>query len=411
MAPDFDVAVVGAGAAGIAAARRVAAAGQSVILIEASQRVGGRAYTQNIAGMPLDLGCGWLHSAERNPMVDVAEASGFSVDRMTSAWRSQYRDLGFSLQERRAAGEAWSALQHRFSDNPPASDRGADALEPDGRWNGYLETVSGFMNGVGLAGLSIRDYLAYDDASTDTNWRIRHGYGALVAAQLPDIPVKLATPVTAIDHSGATVKLQTRNGMVVARSAVLAVPTTVLASDAIGFTPRIDTHRHAAAQLPLGLADKMYLMLGKGHGLEADTHLLGNPASSCTGSYYIMPFGHPVIECFFGGGCAEELERLGPVGTFDFAVNELASLLGNRIRETLKFLVASQWRHIDGINGSYSHALPGQAHCRSLLAAPIDGRLFFAGEATHPTDFSTAHGAWESGLRAAEEALACLARS
>ena len=104
------------------------------------------------------------------------------------------------------------------------------------------------------------------------------------------------------------------------------------------------------------------------------------------------------------------MERLGPVGTFDFAVAELASLLGSGIRGQLKLLVASQWRQIDGINGSYSHALPRQAHCRSVLAEPIDGRLFFAGEATHPTDFSTAHGAWESGERAAEEALAALLR-
>ena len=408
MAAEFDVAVVGAGAAGIAAARRLAAAGRRVILVEASQRVGGRAHTENVVGLPLDLGCGWLHSADRNPMVAMAEAGGFTVDRTTSAWRSQYRGLGFSAEERQAAGEAWSALQRRFGEDPPASDRAADALEPDGKWNGYIETVSGFMNGVGLAGLSIQDYLAYDDASTETNWRVREGYGTLVAAQLTDIAVRLATPVTAIDHGGPTVRLHTRVGTIAARSAILAVPTTVLASGAIRFSPQIDGHSHAASQLPLGLADKMFLHLGDGHGLEGDTHLLGNPSSSRTGSYYIMPFGRPVIECFFGGGWAEELERLGQVGTFDFAVTELASLLGNEIREKLKPLVASQWRNVDGINGSYSHALPGQAHCRAVLAKPINGRLFFAGEATHSTDFSTAHGAWESGERAADEALAAL---
>src|SRR4051794_28499401 len=103
MASEYDVAIVGAGAAGVAASRRLVEAGQSAILIEASDRVGGRAWTTAIAGMPLDLGCGWLHSADRNPLVALAETAGFSIDRVQSAWREQYRNLGFSPEEQRAA--------------------------------------------------------------------------------------------------------------------------------------------------------------------------------------------------------------------------------------------------------------------------------------------------------------------
>src|SRR5579862_537262 len=99
MAGDYDVAIVGAGAAGVAAARRLAEDGRSVIVVEASDRVGGRAWTLGIAGMPLDLGCGWLHSADRSPMPALAEAAGFSVDRVQSAWRARYRDLGFTPAE------------------------------------------------------------------------------------------------------------------------------------------------------------------------------------------------------------------------------------------------------------------------------------------------------------------------
>ncbi len=408
MPQQFDVAIVGAGAAGVSAARSIAAAGRSAILIEGSQRVGGRAWTQTIAGMPLDLGCGWLHSAERNPLVAVAEASGLTVDRTPSAWQHQYRGLGFSAAEQDEAGEAWEALQRRFEQNPPASDRAADALEPGGRWNGYIEALSGYINGTGLADLSIADYLAYDQAASDTNWRVREGYGTLVAAQLPPIAVQLATPVTAIDLRRRDVRLETRAGTIVAKVAIVAVSTAVLASGGIAFTPAIDERRHAAAQLPLGLADKLFLGLADGHGLEPEKHLLGNPHTGSTGSYYLMPFGRPVIECFVAGECAESLERAGLAAAFAFAVDELAALLGSGIRRQVRPLAGSAWRGADGIGGSYSHALPGHASCRAVLAKPVEDRIFFAGEATDPKDFSTAHGAWQSGARAATEALQAL---
>lgn len=408
-AHDFDVAVVGAGAAGLSAARRLAAAGRSVVLIEASQRIGGRAWTPTIEGMPLDLGCGWLHSAERNPLVDIAQKSGFTIDRSPSAWRDQYRDLGFSPSQRRAADEAWDALQQRLACDPPASDCAADALDPGGPYHAYLEAVSGYMNGAGLGSLSIADYLAYDCAASETNWRVPEGLGTLIAAQLPPVTVKLATPVTAIDLTGRSVGLETRGGTVKTAAAIVTVSTAVLAAGCIAFTPAIDAHRHAATQLPLGIADKLFLRLGEGHGLEPETHVLGNPFGSCTGSYYLMPFGRPLIECFFGGQCAEVLEGAGLAAAFAFAEDELASLLGNSLRGKLRLLAGSAWKSMDGIGGSYSHALPGQAHCRSILGKPFDDRLFFAGEATDPSDFSTAHGAWGSGERAAAEALEALA--
>jgi monoamine oxidase len=105
----------------------------------------------------------------------------------------------------------------------------------------------------------------------------------------------------------------------------------------------------------------------------------------------------------------QAIEREGLDAAFAFAVEELAQLLGSRIRTRLNCRAGTAWRKAEWIHGSYSHALPGHASSRGMLAAPVDGRLFFAGEATHVTDYSTAHGAWESGVRAAAEALACAA--
>ena len=142
MSAERDVVVVGAGAAGVGAMRRLAASPLSSMLIEAMGRVGGRAWTSDVAGMRLDLGCGWLHSADRNPWTRIAEAIGYAVDCRTPAWGKQYRDLGFSQAEQAAANQAFAAWEQRIATAPPASDCAADALEPDGEWNAYLQAMS-----------------------------------------------------------------------------------------------------------------------------------------------------------------------------------------------------------------------------------------------------------------------------
>lgn len=400
---DCEVAIVGAGAAGIAAARRLHELGRSVVLIEASNRVGGRAWTVEIADMPLDLGCGWLHSAERNPLVDVGRSSGFTIERGQAAWGQQWHDLGFSPAEQAGANAAWSALEERMADNPPASDVAGDALQPHGEWNAYCHALSGYMNGAPLDRLSIADFLAYDNAASDANWRVREGYGNLIAASLPVVPLRLSCPVRRVALTKDGVELVTDRGTIAARAALITASTNVLARGAIAFDGHADEHLHAAGKLPLGIADKLFLELHGEHGLEAETHLLGNPRDANTGSYYISAMGRPVIEGFFGGTGAMLIERAGPQEAFAFAVDELSAVLGNNIRRHLRPLIASFWCRTDWIGGSYSHALPGHAYAREILAQPIDDRLFFAGEATHATDFSTVHGAWESGMRAARQ--------
>ena len=406
---DFDVVIVGGGAAGIGAARAVAASGRSALLLEASSRLGGRAWTLVIAGHRLDLGCGWLHSADRNSWTRIAEEGGTIVDRRLPAWGVQHHDLHFPPSEQAAARNAFAAWRRRLSIAPPPSDCAADALPPGGEWNGYIQAISGFISGAPLERISAADTLAYDAAATDSNWRAPHGYGDLIVASLPCRTVlRLSTPVEEIELKPQGLLVKTPAGAVHARTAILTVSTAVLANGAIKAPNELDAWREAASSLPLGRNEKLFLEVVGESPFAPETQALGNPRDARTGAYYIRPFGRMVIECFFGGEGALMIEEGGPAAGFDYAIDELASLFGAAARRSLRPLIASSWSRTTAIGGAYSYALPGRAGARRLLARPFEDRLFFAGEATSSQDFSTAHGAHDSGVRAAREALAGL---
>ena len=409
MNTEFDVAIIGGGAAGIGAARELASSGRSALLLEASSRLGGRAWTYEIAGQRLDLGCGWLHSGDRNSWTRIAEEAGRVVDRRPPKWGVQYRHLGFSPDEQKAARGAFADWIERLAVKPPPSDCAADALEQGGQWNGYLQAISGFISGARLERISATDYLAYDEASTDINLRAADGYGDLIASSLPTRTIlSLAAPAEGIELEPQGVAVETPGGTLRARAAILTVSTAVLASEAIKLPSGLDAWRDAASVLPLGRNEKLFLEIVGQSPFAPETHELGNPRDPRTAAYYIRPFGRPVIECFFGGEGAEMIEQSGPTAGFDYAIGQIVALFGSEARRSLRPLIASSWSRSSRIGGAYSYALPGHASARRLLARPFEDRLFFAGEATSGEDFSTAHGAHDSGARAAQEALSAL---
>ncbi|WP_244635749.1 flavin monoamine oxidase family protein [Chthonobacter albigriseus] len=402
-----DVVVIGAGAAGIGAGRRLLQAGRSFVILEARERIGGRAWTERVGGDPIDFGCGWLHSADRNPWVAIAESHGFAIDRRPPTWGVQAGGVGFKPGEEQdlqaSMGRFFERLEAEDEDGP---DRpAADLLEPGDRWSPLIDAVNTYVNGTELSKTSLRDYVRYAD--TDVNWRVPDGYGAVVAAHGRDLPVLTGCAVTAVDHSGRTIRVETTGGTVEARAVIVTLPPTLLAAGAVCFTPDLPDKREAAEGLPLGVADKLFLALDRPEELPAG-HVFGRTDRAGTGSYHLKPFGRPLIEGYFGGTLARDLEAGGVEAFAAFATDELAGLFGEAIRGRLRVVAATAWASDPLARGSYSAALPGRADERARLAAPVDGRLFFAGEATSRHDFSTAHGAYRTGVRAAEEALAGL---
>lgn len=413
MSQDFDIVVVGAGAAGIGAVRTLCGAGHSVLLLEASQRVGGRAWTTAFGGgLDLDLGCGWLHSANRNSWAAIAAADGVEIDDRKPAWGKQYRDLGFTPQEQQDARRALKAWATAMKENPPDSDNAWDAaagIPGAAKWREYLGQVAAASVGKSLASISVADYMAYLAAETPGDWRLPQGLGRLVAGSLPaHVRVRLATPITRVDLEAGGVALQTPAGTIRSRTVIMTVSSNVLASGDIGLPDALEPWRSAALDLSLGANEKLFLEILDPDGLEVETRVIGNPRTARTGAYYIRPLGMGVVEGFFGGEAAEWIATEGPVEAFALAMDELAHLFGANIRRQLRPLTLSGWRRDRWIQGGYSCAAPGRQEARRMIVQPFDGRIFFAGEATHASDFSTVHGAFDSGVRAAAEASAAL---
>ena len=409
---EVDVAVVGAGAAGIAAGRRLASAQDvSVVVLEARERVGGRAWTIEKNGYPLDLGGEWLHSADRNVLAGIAERQGFALYSRRPDWTTRLRNSGASLAEQEdwiAAREAVRAARHEVA--AAVEDRACSTLlPPGGRWNTLLNASSTWGNAVELDKISVKDNDRYEDSGV--NWRVERGYGTLLATLAAPLPIAFGAPVSRIDHRGRDVVIDTARGRLRARRAIVCVPTSILAAEALVFDPVLPAKLDAGHGLPLGLANKLFFSFtGCMDDLDetGDIFLVGSTMRLQTMSYQARPFGRPLIQCFFGGEFAAGLEREGFAAMAAFAADELAALRGGAIRKELTPLAASSWRADEFARGSYSYARPGHAGDRAVLAAPIDDRIFFAGEATSPNFFSTVHGAYETGIRAAEEALASL---
>lgn len=406
-----DIVVVGAGLAGLVAARRVADAGKEVLVLEAASRLGGRISTTMTLGSPVELGAGLLQRVNQNPLARYAQAQGLTlVPDQGDFWLTEngkdataiaYDDLGGALDrvDRTA----------RMAKSQGQDDSLGGRLAKEGRWSDMGRAISGPLTlGVDLGRVSSLDWIG--PAGNDA--RIKEGMSAVIERLAAGQAVVRATPVRAIRWSGDSVLLDTVNGRVNARAAIITVSTGVLASGAITFEPALpDPVRAAIAGLPLGVLEHVGVA-GKDNAFAAapaDTQAIpfANPASEAA-LVRLRPLGGSVAVVTFGGDYARALANQGEAALITAARERLRQVMGAQIDSKIDRAVASSWCLDPLILGARSVALPGQADARAALAKPLAGRMFFAGEATSTTAPGTLAGAWMSGEQAAADALASL---
>jgi monoamine oxidase len=404
---DVEVVVVGGGAAGIAAGRRLVQAGVDCVLVEARARLGGRAWTvTDPSGYAIDLGCGWLHSAEHNPWGPIARNAGATIDKSTPPWARPSLERNFPRAQQdefqRAIGRFFARLEGaaQGEEDMPASAM----LEPGCRWNGLIGAVFSYISGAELDRASVKDFDRYEDSGV--NWRVVEGYGTIIAAHAAGVPVALDCRVDRIDHSGKRLRIETTQGAIAADQVIVTVPSALIAAETIAFAPALPEKIAAAAGLPLGFDDKLFIALDQAEEFDRDVRVFAHTDRTGTGAYQFRPLGRPHIEAYFGGALAAELETGGEAAFFDFAVAELTSVFGSAFARRIRPIQIHLWGSDPYARGAYSYALPGAADCRQTLAAPVDNRLFFAGEACSIHDFSTAHGGYHTGVLAAEGVIA-----
>jgi monoamine oxidase len=408
-----DVAIIGAGSAGIAAAKTARELGLDYVVLEASHRIGGRGYTEELApGVAFDLGCHWLHTAILNPYVAIADRFGFTYRKGTFPRGLWINGHWATEAELEAYGAAWQRY-HAGVMAAGAAGKGIsilDATERESRWTPLLDYWTSIAYAADPDQLSVEDPFHYRD--TDENWPLKEGFGALIARFGADVPVTLNCAVARIDWAGRWIELDTRKGTLRAQRVLITISTGVLGAGDIRFNPVLPDWKLAAiAGLPLGTHNRIGLMFDRdvfGPDCPQGAALL-LPGEEPVG-FSLRPFGQNVAVALTGGRHALWLERAGTAAAVDFAKEKLVKVFGSTIAPHVQRHIVTAWAGDPWIKGSYSAALPGQGRQRPELARPIDDRLFFAGEATSREFCGTANGAYLSGVAAIEAIAKSLGR-
>jgi len=405
---EADIVVIGAGAAGIAAARRIMAANRKVIVVEASNQLGGRCQTDvSTFDVPFDRGARWMHNPETNPMIKLARSAGLEI---TSAPQGQKIRIGRRNARPGETEEFLAALvraNRAIDDAARRFDVSCASVMPKdlGDWAGTAE----FALGANFSGKDLKDVSVVDKVrAQDRNTAIacRQGLGTLIAKLGEQVPVSLSTPANRIVWGSRDVSVETSAGKILARAAVITVSSNVLAAGNIKFASELPKRTlDAASKLSLGSYDRIALQMpGNPLGLARDDIVIEQSNSMKTALIYANIGGSSLCSIDVGGSFGRDLSAQGEAAMVAFAKEWLTKLFGSDVAAAVKKSSATRWNAAPFALGAMSAASPGGQSSRKVLSEPI-GCMYLAGEATHETLWGTIDGAWESGERAAEAAL------
>lgn len=422
---DPDVVVIGAGMAGLGAARTLSDAGWNVLVLEARERIGGRVWTSRAwPDMPVDLGASWVHGVKRNPLMEIAQRHGIAT-RATHADSLTLHDVdGKALTEAQEEAlfdrfEAVMARLARLQESHEGPDlsfaqamqkvAGKDWATPDLKRK-LAYCVNGTIEQEYACDARDLSFLHYDDERSFGGGEVIFpgGYGQVPVAVARGLSIRFGQPVSVVRRKGKGVEVLTPGGPIRASCAVVTLPVGVLQSGAVRFEPGLPTAwTRALGRFGMGLLDKCYLRFPR--AFWPDTTEWIDYVSDPPGHWsewlnFQALAGKPVLMAFHSGSIARGLEAREDREVVDSAMATLRRMFGRDIPAPTA-LQRTRWAKDRYAFGSYSYPRPGCGkENRRTLATPVDGVLYFAGEATadHP---GTVHGAYLSGLRAAREIM------
>ncbi|MEO0603654.1 MAG: FAD-dependent oxidoreductase [Myxococcota bacterium] len=399
---DWDLIIVGAGAAGIGAGITARAAGLSAKVFEAAPRIGGRAFTRRLGGLPFDVGCHYLHHVGRNPFAAVALARKlplrYDLAALPTAGVLVRHGERSSEAERQAAEEVFEAafdvLEHEAPDDVALSTL-LDTASPH-----YPLVRAWFAAHYGSPPerMSALDLWRNEDGPYD--WPVASGYGALITSLGEELDVALETPVTEVRRAKRRVEVVTAQGTATARAVLVTVSTEVLRAGAIRFSPGLpDAVTTALDGVRLGHAERVGFhtqgrLVGEDFPLGAHVEFGDGQALQL----YLHEFGDPIVTVYLAGEVARDLATEGSGAVIEVAEQAIVDVVGEKARSRLGGRMTSGWTTDPHILGGYSIVLPGRADDRETLTEPFDARIRLAGEACSIEHFGTAHGAWATGI-------------
>jgi monoamine oxidase len=422
-----DVIVVGAGVAGLATARELAAAGLSARVLEARGRIGGRVFSEHLPGFPLpiELGAEFVHGRPRE-IWDLVRDAGLAIVEVTER-HDLARDGGLAPAPdlRGALAELTGRARALESDRPIADLLRTMSLAPD-----QAEILRGYVEGFHAVDAERASARAVawvesgEGSGTSAGFRLVGGYDGLVAqlqAPLPADAIQLETPVTRIRWTPGSVVVERPNGpSLAARAAVITIPASVLAGGhGLAFEPRLPAKDEALASIAAGAALRLVLRFrtswwdelpGADRGEPVSfIHLPGAPLPTW---WTPAPIRAPLLVGWAGGPAAARFAGWEDDAVIGAGLETLAGAFAvsrEALRARLLDARIHDWSADPWARGGYSYTVAGGEGAQARLAAPVAGTLFFAGEATHAGgEHASVHGAIATGRRAAREVIASL---